>query len=59
MTKQQQIEELEKIMHGFGEVHSMLARTKLLPKEYNPISGLFAKAKVDLFNYYLKIKNDQ
>ena len=49
---QQQIEKLEEIMLGFGEAHNLLAKTSLSKEEYQPISGLLAKAKVELFNFY-------
>jgi len=36
----------------------MLAKTSLSKKEYEPISGLLAKAKVELFKIYYDFKND-
>ena len=51
-----QINKLNSIMSKFGEAHNMLARTSLSKKEYQPISSLLATAKVELFNFYLEIK---
>jgi hypothetical protein len=47
----EEIEKLSGIMSKFGEAHNMLAKTSLSKEEYQPISGLLAKAKVELFNF--------
>lgn len=49
---------LSDVMLKLGEVHNMLARTTLSKEEYNPISNLFAVAKVELFNIYYDLKNE-
>ncbi len=49
---------LSDVMQKLGEVHNMLARTTLSKEEYNPISNLFAVAKVELFNIYYDLKNE-
>lgn len=48
----------EECMQQLGEAHNMLAKTSLSKKEYEPISGLLAKAKVELFKIYYDFKND-
>jgi len=53
---QEQIKRLEDIMDKFGKAHTLLAKTKLPPKEYQPISSLLASGKVGLFNLYREIK---
>jgi len=40
----------ESAMMQLGDAHTMLARTTMASKDYDPISGLMAKAKVTLFN---------
>jgi hypothetical protein len=50
------VKELNSIMLKFGDVHDLLAKTSLSKKEYQPISTLFATAKVELFNFYLTVK---
>jgi hypothetical protein len=47
----EEIEKLSGIMSKLGEAHNMLAKTSLSKEEYQPISGLLAKAKVELFNF--------
>lgn len=48
---EKEIRNLEDILLRFGEAHNMLAKTSLSKEEYQPISGLLAKAKVELFNF--------
>ena len=50
------VKKLQEIMVQLGDVHQMLAKTSLPAKEYNTVSHLFVKAKVDLFNLYLEFK---
>jgi hypothetical protein len=51
------IEDYRKALHQLGEAHTLLARTKLLPEEYNPISGLLAEAKITLFKFQNPIQD--
>jgi len=51
------IEILESAMTDFGEAHNLLAKSTLPREEYNPISGLLAKAKVELFKVYRSLKS--
>jgi hypothetical protein len=53
------VRRLESCMSKFGEAHNMLARTKLSKEDYQPISTLLASAKVELFNIYYELKNNQ
>ena len=46
------IEVLKDIMLKFGNAHDMLAKSKLTKEEYQPISSLLAKGKIELFNFY-------
>lgn len=55
-TAKEQIECLNSIMLKFGKAHNLLAKTSLSKKEYQPISSLMTTAKVELFNFYIKIK---
>lgn len=52
MITEKEIEKLSGIMSKLGEAHNMLAKTSLSKEEYQPISGLLASAKVELFNFY-------
>lgn len=47
-----EFEKLSGIMSKLGEAHNMLAKTSLSKEEYQQISGLLAKAKDELFNFY-------
>ena len=58
-TKPHVVRRLESCMSKFGEAHNMLARTKLSKEDYQPISTLLASAKVELFNIYYELKNNQ
>lgn len=49
----------EECMSQLGEAHNLLAKTNLSKKEYEPISGLLAKAKVELFKIYYGFKNEE
>lgn len=49
---EKEIKNMEDILLHFNEAHNMLAKTSLSKEEYQPISGLLAKAKVELFNFY-------
>jgi hypothetical protein len=51
MTADQQ-KRMEEIMRKLGDVHVMMARTRLPPLEYHPISSLMTEAKVELFDLY-------
>jgi len=51
------LNKMEEAMLLLGESHNLLAKTSLSPKEYRPVSGKFAKVKVDLFNVYHEIKD--
>lgn len=53
------VRRLESVMSKFGEAHNMMARTKLSKEDYQPISSLMAKAKVELFNIYYELKNNK
>lgn len=51
-TGEDAIEVLKDIMLKFGNAHDMLAKSKLTKEEYQPISNLLAKGKIELFNFY-------
>jgi len=51
-TGEDAIEVLKDIMLKFGNAHDMLAKSKLTKEEYQPISSLLAKGKIELFNFY-------
>ena len=53
---QEQVERLKDIMLRFGEIHTALSKTSLPSNEYNPISGLFATAKIDLYKLLTDIE---
>ncbi len=53
------VRRLESVMSKFGEAHNMMARTKLSKEDYQPISSLMSKAKVELFNIYYELKNNK
>ena len=59
IAKPNVVRRLESCMSKFGEAHNMLARTKLSKEDYQPISTLLASAKVELFNIYYELKNNQ
>lgn len=48
------VEELESVMMQLGQAHDMLAKTKLTPNEYQPISSILATVKVELFKLHKK-----
>ena len=48
---------LQEILLTFGEAHDLVAKSTLPKEEYNPISALLAKGKVDLFEFYNRIKS--
>lgn len=48
---------LQEILLTFGEAHDLIAKSSLPKEEYNPISGLLAKGKMDLFEFYNRVKS--